>query len=261
MSVMTDFSFDTYFNFFKPEHTDSPFDQSEGFPYVYSPFTLDKSLGTKEQLDFPSINPNTKPINSPRFNTVSYPGTSETQGQTSPKTSSPTISSPQTNTTTTQTNNTSQTGTTTNNTNNTLTPTPTTQKKKKKTIFSKKKKKTKGYTNTTPFEQVVTNQDLQTDFTKYLQKKKLNENNLKFFVAITRFEQESGDVHSRAMNICFEYLGIGGGELTVTVETRLVAELSQIIRNKQSSKEMFVGAKNSVVAKLRLNFTTFMGTL
>jgi len=124
--------------------------------------------------------------------------------------------------------------------------------------LAKRKKKTKGYNDSTPFEQVSNNQDLYDDFAKFLQKKKQNENNLKFYVAIKKFEQESGDVHARAMNICFEYLGIGGGELSVAVEQSAVTELSQIIRSKGSSKEMFNKARQMVETKLRQNYTNFM---
>jgi len=91
----------------------------------------------------------------------------------------------------------------------------------------------------------------------FKKKKKQNENNLKFYVAIKKYEQESGDVHARAMNICFEYLGIGGGELSVAVDQSVVSELSQIIRKKESSKEMFNKARQMVETKLRQYYTNF----
>jgi len=59
------------------------------------------------------------------------------------------------------------------------------------------------------------------------------------------------------MNICFEFLGVGGGGLLVSVDNPVVSELSQIIRNRQSSKEMFNRAKQIVEGILRNNFTEF----
>jgi len=92
-----------------------------------------------------------------------------------------------------------------------------------------------------------------------LKKNKENENDLKFFISVKKFEEENGDVHSRAMNICFEYLGIGGGELLISVDGSVVSELSQIIRSRQSSKEMFTKAKSSIETKLKENFNDFNG--
>jgi len=285
--VLTDFSFDTYFNFFSPQtQIDSPFDGCEGSPFVYSPFSQDKCLGSntkKTEDEFESNQPyrvqsqqqqpsqqsqqTQTSYNSPR---PSLPtptlGVQTQQNMGSPRLntvqSSPNLGTPQNNTQTTQTTNTTQQTQTGQN----LSPPPQGKDKgkdkgkikKKSTIFTKKKKKTKSYNNSTGFEQVSSNQDLYDDFAKFLTKKKLNENNLKFYCAIKKFEQESGDVHSRAMNLCFEYLGIGGGELSVSVDQSVVSELAQVIRNKQSSKEMFNRAKQAVEAKLRQSFTTFI---
>jgi len=127
-------------------------------------------------------------------------------------------------------------------------------------LFGKKKKKLKSYNENTPLDQVAPNEELYQDFAYYLTKKtKLSETNLKFFVAIKKFETDPGDIPSRAMNICFEYLGIGGGELTVSVEPNIVSELAQNIR-KQASKDMFSKAKLSVETKLRQHFPIFLNS-
>jgi len=57
------------------------------------------------------------------------------------------------------------------------------------------------------------------------------------------------------MNICFEFLGVGGGGLLVSVDNSVVSELSQIIRNRQSTKEMFNRAKQTVEGTLRNQFS------
>jgi len=76
-------------------------------------------------------------------------------------------------------------------------------------------------------------------------------------LGLKRFEEETQDIHSKAMNICFEFLGVGGGGLLVSVEGSVVSELSQIIRNRQSTKEMFNRAKQIVEGILRTNFTEY----
>jgi len=296
---MTLYPFDCYFNnrdvldsnLVMALSSDSPFDDMNGLPYVYSPFSFDSNFGNNKKDDGFGTNGNEFLTNpSTRTLTVPPPSNSGITGTNSPRSGFNSIgqnggnvivnNQPSTtppisignnspfSTTSNNTNNMNPITTTTSTTTN-LQPTLNTAKevkiKKKKTIIKlktkkgKKSKKNKGpaYPGAR-FEDVFTNNDLQNDFSKFL-KKKANENDLKFLISVKRFEDETGDIHSRAMNICFEFLGVGGGGLLVSVENSVVSELSTIIRNRQSSKEMFNRAKQIVDGVVRNKFTEFIG--
>jgi len=298
--TMTLSPFDCYFNsrdefdtnLLMAMSSDSPFDDGGGLPFVYSPFSYDSNLGSKNDDGINEFGTSTRPIPgvlppspSPRSVGTMSVSSGGNNIMINNQTTQPPISivnSGGTTTTTTTMNNGSPNmlTTQTNNSNNVGSEQPgmstspsqsilNDKKKKKKTIIKLKTKKSvvskksiKGKKNKGPaypgarYEDVFTNNDLQADFLKYL-KKKANENDLKFVLGLKRFEEETQDIHSKAMNICFEFLGVGGGGLLVSVEGSVVSELSQIIRNRQSTKEMFNRAKQIVEGILRTNFTEY----
>jgi len=94
------------------------------------------------------------------------------------------------------------------------------------------------------------------EFFGYL-KKHSNENDLKYYISTKKFEEEENDLYSKAMNICFEFLGIGGGELIVTLDNTFVTELSQVIRSRQATKTMFQRSSQAIETSLRNHFNNF----
>jgi len=266
---MNDSPFDENFThldnqLFTALHNDSPFDDFRSSPFVCSPFTLNPSLGSKKEdygsMDSPTmltLNPNIssnstqRQLSSRGVPSLGVDPNVKTNNETQVNNTSP--STPNTDNTQPQT--TQQTSGSKQQKEN---KDKKSKLKKKKTIFKKKKKG--PLFPGSKLEDCYTNQNIQTDFLKHLKKKVKNQEvNLRFLLSIKKFEEEGGDVHGRAMNICFEYLGIGGGENSVSVDTSIVSELSQIIRNKQSSREMFVRAKVAVENSLRTVFNDFNG--
>jgi len=259
--------------------SDSPFDDYRSLPIVFSPFSLSTNLGSKKEeylerdssLSVGSISFN-PPLNTGPRQQSSRTNSSPRPEPPQPGTSSPTPSTDNMNNTMNNTNNNM------NNTNNntmqrsnttTTTPPQTTStspqmpqrkpekiKTKKKTLFKKKKKKN-SYVGA-KLEDSYSNTQMQAEFLKFLKKKKGMEMNYKFLTSVKKFEEEGGDIHGRAMNICFEYLGIGGGENNVSVDNNIINELSQIIRNRGSSKEMFTKAKGVLENVLRPVFNDFI---
>jgi len=129
------------------------------------------------------------------------------------------------------------------------------KKKSKKKTKPKKKKRKKGEIMPN-FEDIYTNQQVLDEFYTFL-KKCANENDLRYFISAKRFEDEENDLQSKAMNICFEFLGIGGGELIVSLDGATVNELSQVIRSKQPSKTMFHRSLQQIEANLRTQFSNY----